>query len=149
MNKIKEINEQEIKKNNIEINPIYYNYVMENDIKKFENIFPNFVNKLNQNIKINNNNINTEQNINNIIYGDYLERNSLVEVFLHQRTMKKVKYKKREFDAIHPINKDVIEKVKQNLNKNTTNNNKKSYVDNTRTKSIYENIKQIYYNKIY
>jgi hypothetical protein len=50
-----------------------------------------------------------------VVYGDYKYRNEEVEVFLHQRTMKKVKYKKREFDIIHPIDDKVINSVKEKL----------------------------------
>jgi hypothetical protein len=53
----------------------------------------------------------------NIIYGDFKMKNENVEVYLNQRTMKKVKYKKREFNLIHPINKNVINNVLNNKEK--------------------------------
>lgn len=53
--------------------------------------------------------------INSIIYGDYINRNQNVEVYLHQRTMKKVKYKKREYDSLHPFN-NTLAKFQKNKN---------------------------------
>ena len=46
-----------------------------------------------------------------IIHGDYKHKNENVEVYLHQRTMKKVKYKKREYDNIHPIDSELIDNI--------------------------------------
>ncbi len=57
----------------------------------------------------------------NIIYGDYKNKNELVEVFIHQRTMKKVKYKKREYHEIHNINKQQLDIIKKKI---------KDYLDN-------------------
>jgi hypothetical protein len=54
-------------------------------------------------------NLRTEQPFSNfdplslIIYGDFKYKNENVEVYLHQRTMKKVLYKKREYSLIHPL----------------------------------------------
>jgi hypothetical protein len=50
-----------------------------------------------------------------IIYGDYKYKNENVEVFLHQRTMKKVKYRKREYDSVHPINSQTINNVRNRI----------------------------------
>ena len=47
----------------------------------------------------------------NYIYGDYKYKNENVEVYLHQRTTKKVKYKKREFNLIHPIDKYLLKNI--------------------------------------
>lgn len=67
------------------------------------------------------------KNINNIVYGDYKYKNENVEVFLHQRTMKKVKYKKRTYDLIHPINKQTIEKCLSLLKNYQGNTNSYTY----------------------
>lgn len=53
---------------------------------------------------------------NKVIYGDFIHKNENVEVFLHQRTMKKIKYKKREYDFIHPIDSDILNKIVENKN---------------------------------
>lgn len=50
-----------------------------------------------------------------IIYGDYVNKNESVEVYLHQRTMKKVKYKKRDFSEVHQIDLDKLDKIKNKL----------------------------------
>jgi hypothetical protein len=71
---------------------------------------------------------NNDPILSKIIYGDYKYKNENVETFLHQRTMKKVKYKKREYDLIHPINKDIIGRLVNNTEifYNTLNNIKDS-----------------------
>ena len=53
--------------------------------------------------------------IRNIIYGDFKYKNEQVEVFLHQRTSKKVKYKKREYAEIHPISVEMLNEIKNDL----------------------------------
>lgn len=76
----------------------------------FKNHLQNFdvddVLKENENFYDENNRI-----VSNIIYGDYMYNNENVEVYLHQRTMKKVRYKKRSYSILHPINKELIEKI--------------------------------------
>jgi hypothetical protein len=57
-----------------------------------------------------------------IIYGDYKYRNEEVEIYLHQRTMKKIKYKKREFEQIHPINEKVLSEVQKRMVFNDSSN---------------------------
>jgi len=52
---------------------------------------------------------------NRIIYGDYVNKNESVEVYLHQRTMKKVKYKKRDFCEVHQVDLDKLDKIKNKL----------------------------------
>ncbi len=52
------------------------------------------------------------KNLVNIIYGDYRFKNQKVEVYLNQRSSKKVKYKKKEYDEIHPIEKEVISLIR-------------------------------------
>ena len=52
-----------------------------------------------------------EKIMSNIIYDDYKYNNENVEVYLHQRTMKKVRYKKRSYNLIHPINNELIQKL--------------------------------------
>jgi hypothetical protein len=77
-------------------------------IAKFNNIDnKEFKNKLLNNVK--------DEDSKYLIHGDYKYRNNNVEVFMHQRTMKKVKYKKREYDTIHPINTKTIENIRNKI----------------------------------
>jgi hypothetical protein len=57
-----------------------------------------------------------------IIYGDYISKNESVEVFLHQRTMKKVRYKKRDFSEVHQIDLEKLEKIKIKLKEEYSKN---------------------------
>jgi hypothetical protein len=63
-----------------------------------------------------------------IIYGDYIYKSENVEVFLHQRTMKKVRYKKRPFSVLHPINSDLIENIKLDADELINNFGKVSHL---------------------
>jgi hypothetical protein len=87
-----------------------------NDDLHIKQLFPNFVNeylKLIKNEKFQF----FEENDNGIKYiinGDYIYKNENVEIFLHQRTMKKVKYKKREYDNIHPVDSEMIKLIMEN-----------------------------------
>ena len=88
----------------------------------------------------------------NIIYGDYKHKNQEVEVFLHQRTMKQIKYKKREFSKIHSIDLDKLEKINNKL-KDFYKNNKiindlnftfdLTYANKNSLKQILNNFKNI------
>ena len=51
----------------------------------------------------------------NIIYGDFKFKNEQVEVYLHQRTSKKVKYRKREYAQIHPISSEILIEIKNEI----------------------------------
>ena len=51
----------------------------------------------------------------NIIYGDFKFKNEQVEVYLHQRTSKKVKYRKREYAEIHPISSEILIEIKNEI----------------------------------
>ena len=62
-------------------------------------------------LKILNPNNQKNQILKGITYGDFKYKNEQVEVFLHQRTSKKVKYKKREYSEIHPLNEKVIDEI--------------------------------------
>lgn len=79
--------------------------------KEFKQIFPNFISNLLTNLNTEEIQFyeNNKENLQNIVYGDYKLKNENVEVYLHQRTTKKVKYKKREYNLIHPIDKKLIE----------------------------------------
>ncbi len=55
--------------------------------------------------------------LNNITFGDFKYKNEEVEVFLHQRTSKKVKYRKREYAEIHPLEKEILVEIKDEIEK--------------------------------
>lgn len=94
------------------------------EIKKFFHTFQNFYDAkmiceyssmVNDVQKEEKNNCFSNNNFNNIIYGDYLDKNENIEIYLHQRTMKKVKYKRREYFDIHQMDTYDIEKLRKSL----------------------------------
>jgi len=80
----------------------------------------------NKNIKCEEKN---DEIVKRIIYGDYINKNELVEVYLHQRTMKKVKYKKRDLSEIHQINLDKLDNIKSKLIDVYTQGNKEGEIN--------------------
>jgi hypothetical protein len=84
----------------------------------YENLFPNHLSSIVKGKNFDDKNLFDENDkiTSNIIYGDYIYNNENVEVYLHQRTMKKVRYKKRSYSTIHPINKELIQKVTKEVN---------------------------------
>jgi hypothetical protein len=97
-------------KNNLKLNNSKRVELIISEIESdYKNIFPNYINIIN--------NIHktffheNDKKFSNIIHSDYKHKNENVEVYLHQRTMKKVKYKKREYPSIHIFNKNLINKL--------------------------------------
>jgi hypothetical protein len=88
------------------------------NLKNFEKIFPNYignyVEKFNDEKKESSFYDEKDEKVQHLIYGDFVNKNESVEIYLHQRTMKKVKYKKRDYDIIHPIDKELINKILEN-----------------------------------
>jgi hypothetical protein len=105
------------------------NYLKKEDIDDLLNKVMNSVNLLNDFSKISAEKIKDSLNdevvkrfdiqnnplLNNITYGDFKYKNEEVEVFLHQRTSKKVKYKKREYAEIHPLEKEIFLEIKDEI----------------------------------
>ena len=105
---------------------------------EFYNLFPNHFTSVIKG-KSNENRIFYDENdkiLSNFIYGDYIYNNENVEVFLHQRTMKKVRYKKRSYSTIHPINKELIDKITKEADDflNEMNTGDYFYLNNTNEK---------------
>lgn len=91
--------------------------IIKENLKKFEKIFPNYIGKYIQDFNSEKDSFfydEKDEKIQHIINGDFVNKNESVEIYLHQRTMKKVKYKKRDYDSIHPIDKDLIQKILEN-----------------------------------
>lgn len=91
--------------------------IIKENLKKFEKIFPNYIEKYVQDFNSKKDSFfydEKDEKIQHIINGDFVNKNESVEIYLHQRTMKKVKYKKRDYDSIHPIDKDLIQKILEN-----------------------------------
>ncbi len=120
---LRQINKIKIILNYTEINnmiSILKNFNIE---KNYKNISKNDINKsfigskekLNDNINNNLSNSDLNDISKRIIYGDFINKNESVEVFLHQRTMKKVKYKKRDFSEVHQFDIEKLEKIKNKL----------------------------------
>ena len=88
--------------------------------------------------------------IKHIIYGDYKLKNQKVEVFLNQRTSKKIKYDKKEYEEIHPISKEVIDWAKIELKSHINSNNSVDLSINTSINSIdkeYQHLKNKFSNR--
>ncbi len=95
-------------------------------LKKINNVMEKviaFNNMDNNEIKKRLNECSRDDITKDIIHGDYKYKNENVEVFLHQRTMKKIKYKKREYDSIHPIDTKVIDNVRYKILEDLNNVN--------------------------
>jgi hypothetical protein len=74
--------------------------------------------------------------IGGIIWGDYKYKNEDVDVFLHQRTNKKIKYKKREYSRIHPISKTLLIEIQPEISKIIQNNKEKAILFSIENKEI-------------
>ncbi len=100
-----------------EMNNLLKNFQMFINEKTTDNDLINILEekKNTDDIKVNIENDNLNQVKNKIIYGDYTAKNESVEVYLHQRTMKKVKYKKRDYAEIHPMDLIQLESIKERL----------------------------------
>ena len=86
------------------------------DFDRFKNHFPNFVKEYTNSFKKENNIFFDEDDnyTKYIIHGDYIYKNENVEIFLHQRTMKKIKYKKRDYNNLHPVDAEMIKQIMEN-----------------------------------
>jgi len=113
---------------------------------EFNNLFPNHFTSVLKG-ESNENRIFYDENdkiLSNFIYGDYIYNNENVEVFLHQRTMKKVRYKKRSYSAIHPINKELIDKITKEAADLLNDMNSGDYLySNTINDKLVEEIKKL------